>query len=312
MGVYIRSTNRGLYRSSLLAASTSEELNAHSSWLTDQLCFRWHRPVTLSMIPNELWNRWMNEISVMLNQETIHVWKLHFITYFVIMIGLSLITPGSVGLAADIAKGPPPGKSRPNITNSNIILISIGVMILFCAIVSRILITSEIQAVQIRAAHLIAGKINSQLSRRVSSEFIDAWDKKASSPPQIILSACYCPRHIPNEYKDDDSDCGSNEKDEEFLVPSPDSPEVQSPLPPAPHRRAFPVLHIAVGVPAFQHPLYNSRHEGVFADEVSQNMTPIVNMVPEEGLFFPPPRIYTQEMKETEQGYVKVSNPMQR
>jgi hypothetical protein len=50
--------------------------------------------------------------------------------------------------------------------------------------------------------------------QRVSSEFIASWNNKISPSPSIILSACYCPRNIPNKYKDDDSDGGSNEKDE--------------------------------------------------------------------------------------------------
>ena len=65
---------------------------------------------------------------------------------------------------------------------SNIVLLSIGIMILFCALVSRILIASEIQSVQIRAAHLVAGKINAQLSQRVSSEF------KANEAPPLIAA----------------------------------------------------------------------------------------------------------------------------
>jgi len=293
MGLYIRTTIRGVYRSSLLASSTSEELTTQTNWLTGQLDFKWKKPLTLIMIPNTLWNNWMNEINVMLSKETMHVWKWHFITYFILLIGISLSIPGCIGLAADFAKGPPTGKSRPIITSSNIVLLSIGIMILFCALVSRILIASEIQSVQIRAAHLVAGKINAQLSQRVSSEFKASWNNKISPSPSITLSACYCPRNVPNEYKDDDSDGGSNEKDEDFLTPCPDSIEIQSPLPPAPHRRAFPVLHIAVGVPAFQHPLYYVRNECVFADEVDRDVT--VTNVPEEGLFFPPPKVHTLE-----------------
>ena len=122
------------------------------------------------------------------------------------------------------------------------------------------------RAAAARAAHAV----NSTLA----PHFVAAVTAASGGRP-CARCACSGPLHTPVEYRDDDSDCGG----EDFSVPDPAGAAggLTAPIPSGQGCCLLPMLHVALGVPAFQHPLYETRcggktgreHQYVYADEVS-------------------------------------------
>jgi hypothetical protein len=179
--------------------------------------------------------------------------------------------PGAALLWEALDRGPRPGKSRVEIDAAPIALLMIGFFALLIAVVLGACVgRGNMDLAQEDAAARAAHLVNSTLA----PQFVAAVAAANGGRP-CALCACFCPLHTPTEFRDDDSDCGG----EDFSVPNPAGAEerLTAPSPSGQGCRRVPVLHIALGVPAFQHPLYETRcggksgreHEYVFADEVS-------------------------------------------
>jgi hypothetical protein len=208
-------------------------------------------------------------LDVELRAGTQRLW-LHFVPcYAGLAVSLSLIAPGAVLLWQALDRGPRPGKSRVEVDPASIALLMFGLFgLLVSLVLGACMGRSSVELAQQEAAARAAHLVNSSLA----PQFVAA--VAASGGGACALSACFCPKHTPVEYRDDDSDC-----DGDFSVPDPAGAEgrLTAPLPCGQGSQRAPVLHVALGVPAFQHPLYETRcggesgreHEYVFADEVS-------------------------------------------
>ena len=206
-----------------------------------------------------------------LRRDTQRLWR-HLVPLYVgLALSIGLIAPGAALLWQALERGPRPGMSRPEVDAAAIALLMFGfftllISALLGACVGSVNMGLAQQDAAARAAHLVNSTLAPQFVAAVAA---------ASGGRACALCACFCPLHTPMEYRDDDSDCGG----EDLSVPDPAGAEARltAPTPSGQGCRSVPVLHIALGVPAFQHPLYETRcggasgreHEYVFADEVS-------------------------------------------
>ena len=269
---FVRTVSKGLYAGALIAAATSATLTEEGSWLTGELRFSWRLPQRfVPLVPPAAWATLVDALDGELRRGTQRLW-LHLLPCYVgLILSISLLAPGAALLWEALDRGPRPGKSRVDIDAGPIVLLMIGFFALLISTglgvcVGRGNMDLAQQEAAIRAALLVNSTLAPQFVAAVAA---------ANGGLACALCACFCPLHTPVEFRDDDSDCGG----EDFSVPDPAGAEGRLTAPSASGQgcRRVPVLHVALGVPAFQHPLYETRcggesgreHEYVFADEVS-------------------------------------------
>lgn len=268
---FVRAVRKGIYASALVAAATSAPLAEEGAWLTCELRFSWRIPARIApLVPPAAWAALVHALDAELRRDTQRLW-LHLVPCLVgLVLSFSLLAPGAALLWQALERGPRPGKTRVDVDAAPIALLMFGffsllISVVLGACVGRGNIDLAQQAAAARAAQFVNATLAPQFVAAVA----------AASGGRAALCACFCPLHTPTEYRDDDSDCGG----EDFSVPDPAGAEgrLTAPTPSGQGCRRVPVLHIALGVPAFQHPLYETRcggesgreHEYVFADEVS-------------------------------------------
>ena len=267
---FVRS-GKGLYAGALVAAATSAPLTEGGAFFTGELRFSWRIPERIApLVPPAAWAALVSALDGELRRSTQRLW-LHLVPcYAVLALSVGLMAPGAALLWQALDRGPRPGKSRPEIDAAPIALLMFGFFaLLIAAVLGTCVGRGNMELAQheaaVRAAHLVNSVLAPQFVAAVAA---------ANGGRACALCACFCPLHTPIEPRDDDSDCGG----EDFSVPDPAGAEARLTAPTASGQgcRRAPVLHFAFGVPAFQHPLYETRcggasgreHEYVFADEV--------------------------------------------
>jgi hypothetical protein len=269
---FVRAVDKGPYACALVAAATSTPLTEGGAWLTGELRFSWRLPQRLApLVPPAAWAALVDALDAELRRGTQRLW-LHLLPCFVgLALSASLIAPGVALLWQALDRGPRPGKSRVDVDAAPIVLLMLGFFgLLVSAVLGACVGCGNIDLAQRAAAARAAHAVNSTLA----PQFVAAVAAASGGGP-CALCACYCPLHTPTEYRDDDSDCGG----EDFSVPNPAGAEgrLTAPIPSGQGCCPVPVLHVALGVRAFQHPLYETRcggetgneHQYVYADEVS-------------------------------------------
>lgn len=222
-------------------------------------------------MPPAAWAALVDAVDSELRRGTQRLW-LHLVPCYVgLAVSVCLIAPGAALLWEALDRGPRPGKSRAQIDAAPIALLMVGFFsLLVSAVLGFCVGRGNMDLAQhdaaVRAAHLVNSTLAPQFVAAVTA---------ATGGRACALCACFCPLHAPIEPRDDDSDCDG----EDFSVPDPAGAEGRLTAPTSSGQgcRRVPVLHVAVGVPAFQHPLYETRRAGesgrehayVFADEVS-------------------------------------------
>jgi hypothetical protein len=269
---YVRTVAKGPYAGALVAAATSAPLTEEGAWLTGELRFAWRLPARLApLVPPAAWAALVDALDGELRRGTQRLWRHLLPCYVGLALSISLLAPGAALLWEALDRGPRPGKSRVEVDAAPIALLMFGFFgLLVSAVLGACVGCGNIDLAQQEAAAQAAHLVNSTLA----PQFVAAVGA-ANGGRACALCACFCPLHTPVEYRDDDSDCGG----EDFSVPNPAGAEerLTAPTPSGQGSRRVPVLHVALGVPAFQHPLYETRcggesgreHEYVFADEVS-------------------------------------------
>lgn len=296
----------GGYARSVLASATSAALDTRKPhWFSCQLCFYWERPAALAaLVPAPVWESLVLSVDRQLRLETRPLWRYMLGPWLSALVALSLIAPGAAKIAADVALGPPPGRSRPNVGSAGIMLVAIGVMIAFCTVFWWGVMRGCLADAQRAAAGRVADFFNATLAPWIRDEHARLAKSGAATtalaptavsparsssivaaavsppPPVLAAHACYCPSSMPVEHNPFDRDEDDNLiwDGTPFVMPSPVGALAQltAPLGRGGGRRAMPVLHVVVGVPAFQHPLYGSsccglsgrEYADVYADEV--------------------------------------------
>ncbi len=269
---FVRTMSKGSYKSALVAAATSAPLTEEAAWLTGGLRFSWRIPERIApLVPPAAWAALVDALDGELRRDTQRLW-LHLVPCYVgLALSTCLIAPGAALLWEALDRGPRPGKSRVEVDAAPIALLMFGFFALLISVVlgtcvGRGNIELAQQEAAVRACHLVNSTLAPQFVAAVAA---------ANGGRACALCACFCPLHMPVEYRDDDSDCDG----EDFSVPDPAGAEGRLTAPTSSGHgcRRVPVLHVALGVPAFQHPLYETRcggesgreNEYVFADEVS-------------------------------------------
>jgi hypothetical protein len=263
---------KGAYAGALVAAATSAPLTEGGAWLTGGLRFSWRMPERLAPhVPPAAWAALVGALDGELRQSTRRLWLYLLPCYAGLALSVCLIAPGAALLWAALDRGPRPGKSRVDVDAGPIVLLFLGFFaLLISGVLGACVGCGNIDLAQhdaaVRAAHLVNSTLAPQFVAAVAA---------ASGGRPCALCACFCPLHMPTEFRDDDSDNG----EEDFSVPDPAGAEEKLTAPTLSGQgcRRAPVLHVALGVPAFQHPLYETRcggasgreHEYVYADEIS-------------------------------------------